>query len=33
MDEKSTWSPTWQTMNKVSWSAGIYVRPTSWRWA
>ena len=29
MDEKSTWSPTWQTMDKVSWSPGIYVRPTS----
>ena len=33
MDEKSTWSPTWQTMDKVSWSPGIFVRPTSKRWA
>ncbi len=33
MDEKSTWSPTRRTMDKVSWSPGIYVRPTSKRWA
>ena len=25
MDEKSTWSPSWRTMDKVSWSPGIYV--------
>ena len=31
MDEKSTWSPTWWTMDKVSWSHGIYARPTSKR--
>ena len=33
MDEKSTWSLTWRTMDKVSWSSRIYVRPTSKRWA
>ena len=33
MDEKSTWSLTWWTMDKVSWSLGICVKPTSWRWA
>ena len=33
MDEKSTWSPTWRTRDKVSWSPGIFVRPTSKRWA
>ena len=33
MAEKSTRSPTWRTMDKVSWSSEIYVRPTSKRWA
>ena len=27
MDEKSRWSPTWRTMDKVLWSPGIFVRP------
>ena len=33
MDEKSTWSPTWWTMDKVPWSPGIFVKPTFKRWA
>ena len=32
MDEKSSQSPTWRTMDKVSWSPKIFVMPTSWRW-
>ena len=28
-DEKSTRNPTWQTMDKVSWSPKIFVKPTS----
>jgi hypothetical protein len=31
--EKSTWSCTWRNMDKGVWSTGIYVRPSSWRWA
>ena len=31
--KKSTWSPTWRTMDKVSWSPRIFIRPTSKRWA
>ena len=27
MDERTTWSPTWRTMDKVSWSPGIFFRP------
>ena len=33
MDENSTWSPTWRTMDKVSWPPRIYIRPTFKRWA
>ena len=29
MDEKSTWIPTWQAMNNVSWFVRICVKPTS----
>jgi hypothetical protein len=29
--EKSTWSPTWQVVDKGAWSNGICMRPTSWR--
>ena len=28
----SPWSPSWRTMDKVSWFAGIYIMPTSKRW-
>ena len=31
VDEKSTWNPTWQTMDKGAWSTGIFVKPTSKR--
>ena len=31
--KKSTWSRTWQTMDKVLWSSGLFVMPNSWkRW-
>jgi hypothetical protein len=32
MNEKFTWSPTWQVVDKGAWSAGICVRATSKRW-
>jgi hypothetical protein len=32
MDEKSTWIPTWYTMDNVSWSTKWYVGPTSKRY-
>ena len=28
VDEKSTWSPTWQVVDKGAWFTGICVRPT-----
>ena len=31
MDEKFTWSPTWQVVDKGAWFVGICVTPTSER--
>ena len=33
IDEKATWILTWQTMDNVSWSGRLCVRPTSKTWA
>ena len=33
MDVKSTWIPTWHRMDHVSWSLGLFLKTTSWRWA
>ena len=30
-DVKSTWIPTWQRMDHVSWLLGLFEKPTSWR--
>ena len=32
MNEKCTWTPTWQPMNNVSWSAETCIMHASWRW-
>ena len=33
VDEKSTWSLTWQVVDKGAWSTRICVKPTFKRWA
>ena len=31
IDVKSIWIPTWHRMDHVSWSLGLFWKPTSWR--